>query len=134
MGRHTTFFPLRDNKTIMAFGGKNSNIDGWMPFTKSVDGGTSFAKGLPLPFPALGGNQRPCVHRLASGNLVFVGDAQVKGSGKQPKGWKHGTGVYAAISTDDAKTWTIRMLPIGPDPSPLALSTPHSSQQVACRY
>ena len=49
-----------------------------MPFTYSTDGGASFAKGstgkgFKLPFPALGGNQRPCVHRLLSGNLVFVG-------------------------------------------------------------
>ena len=35
-----------------------------------------------LPFPALGGNQRPCVHRLLSGNLVFVGDLQVKGGSR----------------------------------------------------
>jgi hypothetical protein len=117
-----------------AFGGKNSNIDGYMPFTFSTDGGKTFAVGrtrphthlfrvsiqLPraqnnrsiyqgrlrtqhageenggkrgavllcggeqagakLPFPALGGNQRPCVHRLLSGNLVFVGDYQVKGT------------------------------------------------------
>ena len=49
-----------------------------MPFTYSTDGGASFAKGstgkgFKLPFPALGGNQRPCVHRLLSGSLVFVG-------------------------------------------------------------
>ena len=49
-----------------------------VPFTYSTDGGASFAKGstgkgFKLPFPALGGNQRPCVHRLLSGNLVFVG-------------------------------------------------------------
>ena len=52
---------------------------GWaVPFTYSTDGGASFAKGstgkgFKLPFPALGGNQRPCVHRLLSGSLVFVG-------------------------------------------------------------
>ena len=56
----------------MAFGGKNSNIDGFMPYTFSDDDGASFAKGAKLPFPALGGNQRPCAHRLLSGNLVFV--------------------------------------------------------------
>ena len=76
VGRHTTFFtvpgPKPGSERIMAFGGKNSNIDGFMPYTFSDDDGASFAKGAKLPFPALGGNQRPCVHRLLSGNLVFV--------------------------------------------------------------
>ena len=74
-------------------------------YTFSTDNGATFAKGAKLPFPALGGNQRPCVHRLLSGNLVFVGDLQVKGSGKQPLNFtpKVGetSGVYAALSMDD---------------------------------
>ena len=45
------------------------------------------------------------MHRLLSGNLVFVGDLQVKGSGKQPPNFTPKTGdtsgVYAALSTDD---------------------------------
>jgi hypothetical protein len=50
--------------TIFAYGGKNSNIDGYMPFTYSTDRGATFATpGAKLPFPALGSNQRPCVHR-----------------------------------------------------------------------
>ena len=74
-------------------------------YTFSTDNGATFAKGAKLPFPALGGNQRPCVHRLLSGNLVFVGDLQVKGSGNQPPNFtpKVGetSGVYAALSMDD---------------------------------
>ena len=108
--------------TIFAFGGKNSDIDGYMPYTFSKDGGATFAPGAKLPFPALGGNQRPCVHRLLSGNLVFIGDLQVKGSGKQPSGWKGGTGVYAALSRDDGATWKIRPLPI---------SLPHELDQLS---
>ena len=87
VGRHTTFFtsPASSSipsgsrvgqghesnsttpaaaaagQTIFAYGGKNSNIDGYMPFTFSTDGGASFAHpGAKLPFPALGSNQR-CV-------------------------------------------------------------------------
>ena len=133
VGRHTTFFTANasastssttatGSKTIFAYGGKNSNIDGYMPYTYSTDDGATFAEGAKLPFPALGGNQRPCVHRLNSGNLVFVGDLQVKGTGKQPAGWKGGTGVYAALSKDDGKTWKIRPLPI---------SLPHETDQLA---
>jgi hypothetical protein len=77
-------------------------------YTFSTDNGATFAKGAKLPFPALGGNQRPCVHRLLSGNLVFVGDLQVaigSDSGKQPPNFtpKVGetSGVYAALSMDD---------------------------------
>jgi hypothetical protein len=94
--------------TIFAYGGKNSNIAGYMPFTSSTDGGATFGPATKLPFPALGSNQRPCVHRLMSGNLVFIGDLQVKGSGKQPAGWVGGTGVYAAISEDEGTNWKIR--------------------------
>eukprot|EP01049_Picozoa_sp_SAG25_P007694 SAG25_NODE_644_length_6218_cov_5.273901_3_plen_525_part_00 len=130
VGRHTTFWTKQvpsggahgagsghsSKLRVMAFGGKNSDIDGYMPFTFSDDDGAHFAKGDKLPFPALGGNQRPCVHRLASGNLVFVGDLQVKGSGKQPAGFKpavgESSGVYAALSTDDGLTWNIKPLPV----------------------
>ena len=133
VGRHTTFFTANASdtpssataaasKTIFAFGGKNSNIDGYMPYTYSIDDGATFAEGAKLPFPALGGNQRPCVHRLSSGNLVFVGDLQVKGSGKQPADWKGGTGVYAALSKDDGKSWKIRPLPI---------SLPHETDRLS---
>jgi hypothetical protein len=135
VGRHTSYFtiPSSTNSTssstssaktstpsmarIMAFGGKNSNIDGYMPFTSSIDGGATFAKGQKLPFPALATNQRPCVHRLNSGNLVFVGDFQTKGAGAQPAGFspKVGdtSGVYAAISRDNGTSWKISPLPIG---------------------
>ena len=79
-GRHTTFFTKGNGSVIMAYGGKNSDIDGYMPFTQSSDGGATFAPAARLPFPALGGNQRPSVHRLNSGNLVLVGDMQLKGA------------------------------------------------------
>lgn len=44
-----TFFTAAGRQTIMAFGGKNSDIDGYMPYTFSTDGGASFAKGAKLP-------------------------------------------------------------------------------------
>ena len=120
VGRHTTYFtvPLTtttntsSTKTlkIMAFGGKNSAVP------SSVDGGATFAKAQKLPFPALATNQRPCVHRLFSGNLVFVGDFQMKGKGEQPPGFspKRGetSGVYGAISRDDGATWRSSRCPL----------------------
>jgi hypothetical protein len=119
LGRHTSFFIAKDKTKVFGFGGKNTNIDGYMPGTVSTDSGATFAfPGFKLPFPALGSNQRPCVHRLRSGNLVFVGDLQLRKSGYQPAGFtgpKTGitSGVYAALSTTDGATWTIKSLPIG---------------------
>ena len=100
-GRHTTFIPLNDNKTILGLGGKKSDIDGWMPAVKSQDGGASYSQPFKLPFPALEGNQRPSVLRLRSGRLCFVADAQAHGTGAQPSAWatKHPLGNSSGVCT-----------------------------------
>ena len=50
---------------------------------------------------------------MNSGNLVFVGDYQVKGSGAQPAGFSpkvgETSGVYAAISTDNGWVGEMRV-------------------------
>ena len=117
-GRHTTFLE-QQNGTILALGGKISDIDGWMPAVRSDDCGKTYSTAYKLPFPALGGNQRPSVLRLASGRMAFVADSQVKGSGKQPESWakEHplgsDSGVYIALSEDEGESWTFRFLPEG---------------------
>ena len=106
-GRHTTYALLSDGTTILGMGGKSSNIEGYMPKSVSSDGGKTWTVSK-TPFPALGGNQRPCLLRLQSGRLFFAGDYQDL-QGKKPAGIKQ-DGSYVALSDDDGQTWTIKPL------------------------
>ncbi len=106
-GRHTTFAVLRDG-SILGMGGKNTDIDGFMPKSISHDGGRSWVRSK-TPFPALGSNQRPFLMRLASGQLFFASDWQDR-QGKQPNG-VHEHGAFVALSEDDGQTWHIKTIP-----------------------
>jgi hypothetical protein len=106
-GRHTAFVELKDG-SILGMGGKNTNIDGYMPKATSHDGGKTWAVSK-TPFPALGSNQRPTLLRLKSGRLFFAGDFE-DAKGRNPEGVK-GTGSYAALSDDEGETWHIKQLP-----------------------
>jgi formylglycine-generating enzyme required for sulfatase activity len=107
-GRHTTFALLGDGQTILGMGGKNTNIEGYMPKSISTDGGKTYEFSK-TPFASLGGNQRPSLVRLKSGRLFFAGDFQ------DPKGKKPADitqkGSFTALSDDDGKTWHIKPLP-----------------------
>ncbi len=106
-GRHTTFVTLRDG-SILGMGGKNTNIDGFMPQSISKDGGKTWTV-TKTRFPALGSNQRPMILRLRSGKLLFASDWQDR-RGKQPSGvTEHGA--FVALSADDGKTWKTRTIP-----------------------
>lgn len=102
-GRHTTFVPGKDN-SIIGFGGKNSNVNGFMPKSLTRDGGKTYEVS-PTPFLPLGSGQRPSVTRLASGRLFLVADFDEK-KVKRPR--KEGS--FAALSDDDGMTWKIRRL------------------------
>jgi antitoxin component YwqK of YwqJK toxin-antitoxin module len=108
-GRHTTFVQLKDG-TIIGMGGKHSDIDGYMPKSISKDGGRTW-KIEKTPFPSLGTNQRPTIVRLSSGRLFMAGDFQ-RIDGIQPAGIKQ-RGSYAALSSDEGKTWLIKKIPGG---------------------
>ncbi|HWB83199.1 MAG TPA: SUMF1/EgtB/PvdO family nonheme iron enzyme [Bryobacteraceae bacterium] len=106
-GRHTTFVRLKDG-SILGMGGKNTNIDGYMPKAISRDGGKTWTVSK-TPFPALGSNQRPTMIRLASGRLFFAADLQSR-DGKQPKGiTEHGA--FVALSSDEGQTWKMKKIP-----------------------
>jgi hypothetical protein len=107
-GRHTTFALLADGRTILGLGGKNTDIDGYMPQSISSDGGRTYAVS-PTPFPAQGTNQRPSLLRLRSGRLVFAADYQ-HFRGNKPAGVTR-SGSYVAFSDDEGATWTFRTLP-----------------------
>jgi hypothetical protein len=104
-GRHTTFALLGDGRTILGLGGKNTDLDGWMPRSLSRDGGRTWDV-APTPFPALGTNQRPSLLRLESGRLVFASDYQ-HFRGHSPMEER---GAFVAFSEDDGETWAFRRL------------------------
>jgi formylglycine-generating enzyme required for sulfatase activity len=103
-GRHTTLEIAKDG-ALVGWGGKNTNIDGWMPKAVSRDGGKTwvFSK---TPFKPLGSGQRPSVLRLASGRLFFVADWSLRKT-KEPRR----EGAFVALSDDDGDTWKQRDLP-----------------------
>ncbi len=105
-GRHTTFVPLRSG-AILGFGGKSTDIDGFMPVSLSKDRGRSWQVER-TDFPALGTNQRPTVVRLASGRLFIAGDFQYF-NGRAPAAVTD-RGAYVALSGDEGRTWHVRRL------------------------
>jgi hypothetical protein len=103
-GRHTTLVIGKDG-ALLGFGGKNSNIEGFMPKAVSRDRGKTYEKSK-TPFQPLGSGQRPSIIRLASGKLFFVADLFDK-----KKLGPTGAGAFVALSEDDGETWTTRQLP-----------------------
>jgi hypothetical protein len=103
-GRHTTLVLGKDG-SLIGIGGKNTNIDGFMPVSVSTDGGKTYRQSK-TSFLPLGSGQRPSVIRLASGRMFFVADFQQhKGvTVKRP-------GAFAALSDDEGATWKQRELP-----------------------
>jgi hypothetical protein len=110
--RHSTIVPLDNKGRLLSIGGKNSGVDGWTPENTSSDYGATWSASVKSPFPALGGNQRPCLIRLANGHLCFVTDTYHRKKESPPDGWTYGQGCVAAISSDNGKTWRIKRLPV----------------------
>jgi antitoxin component YwqK of YwqJK toxin-antitoxin module len=111
-GRHSTIVPLNTSGKLLSLGGKDSQINGYMPQNISTDWGKTWGTPTQSPFPRQGANQRPSVIKLANGNLVLVGDARFVHAPKPPDGWSHGDGPYVALSTDNGLNWTIKELPV----------------------
>ena len=105
-GRHTNYALLKDGR-ILALGGKNTDIDGYMPQAVSSDGGKTWTVSKTV-FPALAVNQRPSLLRLKSGRLFVASDYQ-KHKGVQPAGVTE-KGSFVALSDDDGATWRIKKL------------------------
>jgi formylglycine-generating enzyme required for sulfatase activity len=107
-GRHTTFAFLKDGR-ILAMGGKNSHLDGFMPKGISADGGRTYELGK-TPFSAVSSGQRPSILRLASGRLFMAGDFYPSKRIEKSPSIKD-DGSYVALSDDDGETWRIKRLP-----------------------
>jgi formylglycine-generating enzyme required for sulfatase activity len=111
-GRHSCFTIL-DNDVILAYAGKQADIDGYHPQFVSKDGGRTYEMSA-SPLPALGSGVRASVVRLANQKIFYVGDMYLSIYRKltpdmAPAGFT-GDGAYAGISDDDGKTWRIRKL------------------------
>ncbi|MDX9973725.1 MAG: SUMF1/EgtB/PvdO family nonheme iron enzyme, partial [FCB group bacterium] len=105
-GRHTVYEFLKDGR-ILGMGGKNSDIEGYMPRAISADGGATWQVDKSV-FPAQRVNQRPSLIRLRSGRLFFAADYQMEG-GKSPEAVTE-RGSFAALSDDDGATWHIKKI------------------------
>ncbi|HXK04534.1 MAG TPA: SUMF1/EgtB/PvdO family nonheme iron enzyme [Verrucomicrobiae bacterium] len=102
-GRHTTLVLGKDG-SLIGYGGKNTNIDGFMPKSISADGGKTYVNSK-TAFGPLNSGQRPSILRLSSRRLFFVADIYVSKPGP------HKPGAVVALSDDDGATWTQRDLP-----------------------
>lgn len=111
--RHSTIVPLDDKGTLLAAGGKNANKDGWNPRNISRDWGETWEEPTASAIPPVGTAQRPCMIRLASGNLLIVGDSYIHKLRKDPPaGWEMGNDCYIGISSDNGETWKFRTFPV----------------------
>ena len=110
-GRHSTIVPLSDG-TLLSVGGKNTGTNGYSFQNESKDWGATWSPNQQSPFPALGGNQRPSLIRLANGHLCFVSDSYHRKKDLSPEGWKYGEGCFVAISKDEGATWHFKRLPV----------------------
>lgn len=106
-GRHTSFVELR-NGCILGMGGKNTDIGGYMPQSRSCDGGKTWTVSA-TGFPAVTSNQRPVILRLQSGRLLFASDWQ-NHEGRKPADVT-GKGSFVALSADEGGTWKSKDLP-----------------------
>ena len=111
-GRHSTIVPLKDEKTLLSIGGKNTGINGFSPENFSTNWGATWSEPVQSAFPALGGNQRPCMIRLANGDLCVVTDSYHRKKENSPDGWTLGEGCFIAISKDNGTNWHFKKLPV----------------------
>jgi len=105
-GLHGTFALIDDN-TILAYGTRNRNIDGFCPANISTDWGKTWQISR-SPLPAQGGGQNPVLIKLAGGRLFYASDF---GSARDPRvtGFVD-SGPYVGLSEDKGQTWRIRKL------------------------
>lgn len=112
-GRHSVIVPLDEKGTLFSVGGKNAAVDGWSPQSLSTNWGATWSTNMASPFPPLGTAQRPSMIRLASGDLLYVGESYLHKIGRAaPAGWKYGDSCFVAVSTNNGTSWRIKPLPV----------------------
>ena len=112
-GRHSVIVPLDDQGSLLSIGGKNASVNGWSPENVSTNWGASWSMSRPSHFPPLSTAQRPSLIRLASGNLLYVGESYLhKADRPAPADWKFGDNCFVALSTNNGASWHIKPLPV----------------------
>ena len=113
-GIHAGVTQLKDGR-LLAFG-RGDTINDRMPRSISSDLGNTWTYGA-SPFPPIGGGQRLILTRLREGPIFFASFARkiniTDASGRQ----RPVSGLFAALSTDEGRTWQIKRL-IGDDGPP----------------
>jgi len=113
-GIHAGFAQLADGR-LMAFG-RGNLIDGRMPMSVSDDLGQNWTYAA-SPFPGISGGQRLVVLRLAEGPILFCSFAKRSTITDASATERPVSGLFAALSTDEGKTWSIKR-PITDDGPP----------------
>ncbi len=106
-GTHAGVTQLRDGR-LMAFG-RHGAIDGRMPISISSDMGKTWTYS-PSPFTPIHSGRRVALMRLKEGPLFFASfchGMMVKGISGKPHAV---SGLFAAVSLDEGKTWPYRRL------------------------
>ncbi len=104
-GIHAGVVELGDGRLLAL--GRGDTIEGKMPMSLSDDRGKTWTY-KPSPFQPIGGGQRLVLTRLREGPILLASFANkpvpiTDASGKQ----RPITGLYAALSHDDGKSWSI---------------------------
>jgi len=106
-GIHAGVVQLADG-WLMALG-RGDSIDGRMPMSMSTDLGKTWTYS-PSPFPPIGGGQRLVLMRLREGPIFFASFAREIAVPDASGGDQRCTGLFAALSLDEGKTWSVRRL------------------------
>jgi formylglycine-generating enzyme required for sulfatase activity len=112
-GIHAGIVPLNDGRWLAL--GRGNEIRGRMPMSISADNGVSWQYSA-SPFQPIAGAQRLSLLRLREGPILLLSFAtdlpQVDSSGKAFSG----SGMFAALSFDEGKSWPVQKLitPGGP--------------------
>ena len=106
-GIHAGFVQLADGR-LMAFG-RGNNIDGRMPMSVSDNLGETWTYSA-SPFPPIGGGQRLVILRLQEGPILFCSFGREVRFKDAAGNEQIGSGLFAALSTDEGKSWEIKRL------------------------
>ncbi|MBN2133150.1 MAG: SUMF1/EgtB/PvdO family nonheme iron enzyme [Sedimentisphaerales bacterium] len=106
-GIHAGVVQLTDGR-LMALG-RGDTIDGRMPMSLSADMGRTWTYHA-SPFPRIGGGQRLVLTRLREGPILFASFAGKMEFRDAQGGTFTGSGLFAALSYDEGRTWDIRRL------------------------
>ncbi len=106
-GIHAGIVQLEDGR-LMAFG-RGDAIDGRMPMSLSADLGETWTYGT-SPFPPISGGQRLALLRLKEGPIFFASFARKTTITDASGAERAVSGLFAALSFDEGKSWPVRRL------------------------